>query len=114
MHFDEWFFFCHFRGDPVMPGVLQVDAILQLAGFFLMHNKHDGHGRALRTGKISFREQVRPHDKLVTYKLDFKKIMNRPTPMAFATAIAEVDGELSAEVDSIIFAMFPDLGYQYP
>jgi 3-hydroxyacyl-[acyl-carrier protein] dehydratase/trans-2-decenoyl-[acyl-carrier protein] isomerase len=112
--YDEWFFFCHFQGDPVMPGVLQVDAILQLAGFFLMHNKHDGYGRALRTGKISFREQVRPHHKLVTYKLDFKKIMNRPNPMAFANAIAEVDGELSAEVDGIIVAMFPDLGYKYP
>ena len=90
--YKEWFFFSHFEGDPVMPGVLQLDAILQLSGFFLMHSGFDGHGRALRTGKITFREQVRPHHKLVTYRIDFKKITEKPTPIAFAEAIAEVDG----------------------
>ena len=63
-----------------MPGVLEVDAILQLCGFFLSHVGYAGYGRALRTGKIVFREQVRPHHKLVTYKIDFKKITGKPTP----------------------------------
>ena len=30
-----WFFKCHFLGDPVMPGCLGLDAMWQLAGFFL-------------------------------------------------------------------------------
>ena len=112
--FDEWFFFCHFQGDPVMPGVLEVDALLQLGGFFLMHLGFDGHGRALRTGKTIFREQVRPHHKKITYKINFKKIITRNTPMAVAKAIAEVDGEISAEIDEIMVGMFPDLNYVYP
>lgn len=112
--FNEWFFFSHFQGDPVMPGVLQLDAILQLAGFYLMHMGFDGHGRALRTGKISFREQVRPHHKIVTYKLIFKKIASKPTPVAFAEAVAEVDGELSVEVRGIMVGLFADLNYDYP
>jgi beta-hydroxyacyl-ACP dehydratase FabA len=32
---DLWFFLCHFKGDPVMPGCLGLDALWQLVGFFL-------------------------------------------------------------------------------
>ncbi len=112
--FKEWFFFSHFQGDPVMPGVLQLDAVLQLSGFFLMHLGFDGHGRALRTGKITFREQVRPHHRLITYRLDFKKVATRPTPIAFADAIVEVDGEVSVEVEGIMVGLFSNLNYKYP
>ena len=114
VHFNEWFFLSHFQGDPVMPGMLQVDAILQLTGFFLMHSGFDGHGRALRTGKISFREQVRPHHKSVTYKVDIKKVSAKPMPLAFAEAVSQVDAKLSVEVAGIMVGLFPDLRYQYP
>ena len=30
-----WFFDCHFKGDPVMPGCLGLDAMWQLVGFYL-------------------------------------------------------------------------------
>ncbi len=112
--YDEWFFFSHFEGDPVMPGVLEVDAILQLCGFFLSHAGHGGYGRALRTGRIVFREQVRPHHQLVTYKIDFKKITGKPTPLAFADGVALVDGAVSAEINGIMVGLFSDLEYSYP
>jgi 3-hydroxyacyl-[acyl-carrier protein] dehydratase/trans-2-decenoyl-[acyl-carrier protein] isomerase len=32
---DLWFFDCHFKGDPVMPGCLGLDAMWQLVGFIL-------------------------------------------------------------------------------
>src|SRR3954467_15633672 len=32
---DLWFFGCHFKGDPVMPGCLGLDAMWQMVGFFL-------------------------------------------------------------------------------
>jgi len=114
VRFDEWFFFSHFQGDPVMPGVLEVDAMLQLGGFFLMHLGHDGHGRALRTGRIVFREQVRPHHKLIRYRLDFHKVALRPTPVAFADAVAEVDGQVSVEIENLMVGIFADLKYDYP
>ncbi len=114
VRFDEWFFFCHFEGDPVMPGILEVDAILQLSGFFLHHAGYGGYGRALRTGKTTFREQVRPHHKLVSYRIDFRRISDRPTPLASADGTALVDGQVSAEVQGIMVGLFPDLKYAYP
>jgi len=114
VHFKEWFFLAHFQGDPVMPGMLQVDAIMQLTGFFLMHSGFDGYGRAMRTGKISFREQVRPHNEKVIYKLAIKKVVTKPMPIAFAEAVSEVDGKVSVEVSGIMVGLFSDLRYQYP
>ena len=35
IHFDDWFFHCHFRGDPVQPGCLGVDAVWQLVGLYI-------------------------------------------------------------------------------
>ena len=32
---DLWFFDCHFKEDPVMPGCLGLDAMWQLVGFYL-------------------------------------------------------------------------------
>ncbi len=42
-----WFFDCHFREDPVMPGCLGLDAMWQLVGFFLGWLGKPGRGRAL-------------------------------------------------------------------
>ncbi len=97
-----------------MPGVLEVDAILQLSGFFLQHAGFGGYGRALRTGKTTFREQVRPHHKLVSYRIDFRRITDRPTPLASAEGVALVDGQVSAEVEGIMVGLFTDLKYTYP
>ena len=44
---DLWFFDCHFKGDPVMPGCLGLDAMWQLVGFYLCWMDHPGRGRAL-------------------------------------------------------------------
>ena len=48
---DQWFFKCHFEGDPVMPGCLGLDALWQLVGFFLGWKGGPGQGRALGAGK---------------------------------------------------------------
>ncbi|MDX2317617.1 MAG: bifunctional 3-hydroxydecanoyl-ACP dehydratase/trans-2-decenoyl-ACP isomerase, partial [Hyphomicrobiaceae bacterium] len=44
---DLWFFACHFKGDPVMPGCLGLDALWQMLGFFLGWLGDPGKGRAL-------------------------------------------------------------------
>ena len=43
----DWFFDCHFKGDPVMPGCLGLDAMWQLVGFWLGWRGNPGRGRAL-------------------------------------------------------------------
>ena len=49
---DLWFFPCHFKGDPVMPGCLGLDALWQLLGFFLGWLGAPGKGRALGLGEL--------------------------------------------------------------
>ena len=60
---DLWFFPCHFKGDPVMPGCLGLDALWQLLGFFLGWLGAPGKGRALGMGEIKFSGQVLPSMK---------------------------------------------------
>ncbi len=60
IHPDMWFFWCHFEGDPVMPGCLGLDAMWQLTGFFLPWLGEAGLGRALGVGQVKFSGQVLP------------------------------------------------------
>jgi len=73
---NEEFFQGHFPQQPIMPGVLQVEALAQLAGILLFHNKKDdgslGFFRAIEN--VKFRRQVVPGDQLkLVIQLDRKK-----------------------------------------
>ncbi|MFT4256839.1 MAG: 3-hydroxyacyl-[acyl-carrier-protein] dehydratase FabA [Pseudoxanthomonas sp.] len=90
---DLWFFGCHFRGDPVMPGCLGLDAMWQLIGFFLTWQKLPGRGRALGAGEVKFTGEVGPEAKLVSYVIDIKRVIKRKLIMAIADAKMLVDGK---------------------
>ena len=88
----QWFFTCHFKGDPVMPGCLGVDALWQLMGFFLGWKGGLGHGRALGSGEIRFTGQVTPDCKLVRFQLSLKRVVMRKLVMGIADGQVEADG----------------------
>ncbi len=90
---DLWFFDCHFKGDPVMPGCLGLDAMWQLVGFYLGWKGGLGRGRALGSGEVKFYGQVTPEKKLVTYRIDLKRVIMRKLVMGIADAVMEVDGK---------------------
>lgn len=89
---DQWFFECHFHNDPVMPGCLGLDAMWQLVGFYLGWLGAPGRGRALGAGEVKFTGQVTPDDRIVTYKIDMKRVILRKLVMGVANATMEVDG----------------------
>ncbi|MCL6268655.1 3-hydroxyacyl-[acyl-carrier-protein] dehydratase FabA [Sansalvadorimonas sp. 2012CJ34-2] len=89
---DLWFFDCHFEGDPVMPGCLGLDAMWQLVGFYLGWLGSPGRGRALGSGEVKFTGQILPTSKLVTYRLDLKRVITRKLVMGIADGSVSVDG----------------------
>ncbi len=89
---DLWFFACHFIGDPVMPGCLGVDAMWQLAGFYLPWLGEPGRGRALGVGEVKFSGQVMPDAKLVSYEIDIRRVLRGKLRMVIADGRTIVDG----------------------
>ncbi|MDQ5910197.1 MAG: 3-hydroxyacyl-[acyl-carrier protein] dehydratase / trans-2-decenoyl-[acyl-carrier protein] isomerase [Pseudomonadota bacterium] len=92
IHPDLWFFSCHFIGDPVMPGCLGLEGMLQLTGFFLGWLGLPGRGRALGCGQVKFMDQVRPDAQKLTYRLHIKRVILRQLVIGVADAALEVDG----------------------
>jgi 3-hydroxyacyl-[acyl-carrier protein] dehydratase/trans-2-decenoyl-[acyl-carrier protein] isomerase len=91
---DLWFFPCHFKGDPVMPGCLGLDALWQLLGFFLGWLGAPGRGRALGMGEVKFSGQVLPSMKKVIYGIDIKRVMRSKLVLGVADGWLSADGNV--------------------
>jgi 3-hydroxyacyl-[acyl-carrier protein] dehydratase/trans-2-decenoyl-[acyl-carrier protein] isomerase len=89
---DLWFFQCHFKGDPVMPGCLGLDAMWQMLGFFLGWSGSPGRGRALSTGEIKFSGMVVPSVKKVEYGVDLKRVLRSKLVLGIGDGWLKADG----------------------
>ncbi len=66
--FNEQFFQGHFPGNPVMPGVLQIEALAQTGGILALNNISDPENYDtyfLKVDKVKFKQIVRPGDTLI-------------------------------------------------
>ena len=89
---DLWFFDCHFKKDPVMPGCLGLDAMWQLVGFFLGWDGNPGKGRALGVAEVKFVGEVTQEIKLAKYIINIKRILRKAE-----TCVGLADGILLAD-----------------
>ena len=102
-----WFFDCHFKEDPVMPGCLGLDAMWQLVGFYLGWIGNPGKGRALGVGTVKFTGEVLQSVKLVKYEIDMKKIMSPgDTTVGLANGTVLADGKKIYSADNLKVGLF--------
>jgi len=93
---NEPFFQGHFPGEPVMPGVLVLESMGQVAGMMIATRPGTEEDMLLiltSMEDVKFRRPVRPGDQLIT-EAEMLKLRGR---MGKVKAVARVDGELAAE-----------------
>lgn len=90
---DLWFFACHFKGDPVMPGCLGLDALWQMLGFFLGWLGAPGKGRALGVGEVKFSGMVLPTVKKLEYTVELTRVIRRKFTLGTGDGVVKADGE---------------------
>ena len=104
---DLWFFKCHFKEDPVMPGCLGLDAMWQLVGFYLGWLGNPGKGRALGVSTVKFTGEVLKNIKKATYVIDMKKIMSPGgTSVGLANGLLYADDKKIYSAESLKVGLF--------
>lgn len=105
-----WFFACHFEDDPVMPGCLGLDSLWQMLGFFLGWSGAPGSGRALGLRQLKFTGQILPDVRLVQYRIDIKRIINRRLVLGVADGVVRADGKAIYEATDLQVGLFDNPG----
>lgn len=99
--FNEHFFQGHFPGNPVMPGVLQIEALAQTGGILALNNISDPENYDtyfLKIDKVKFKQIVRPGDTLIL-KLELLSPIRRGICEMKATAY--VGNKLATEAELV-------------
>ena len=99
---DEWFFKVHWENDPNMPGMLQVEAMVQMSSFAIL-TLPGNKGKILyltSANKLKFLKKIVPNDRLILET----KILKFSRGFAFCEGHGYVDNKLacSAEFNLIL------------
>jgi beta-hydroxyacyl-ACP dehydratase FabZ len=102
---NEAFFNGHFPGNPIMPGVLIVEAMAQVGGVLLLASTSNQGKLALFAGidKIRFRRPVLPGDQLITEVT----LVKTKGDIGKVAVVGRVDGQIVAEGE-YLFALVAD------
>jgi UDP-3-O-[3-hydroxymyristoyl] N-acetylglucosamine deacetylase / 3-hydroxyacyl-[acyl-carrier-protein] dehydratase len=103
---NEPYFNGHFPANPVMPGVLQLEAMAQAAGIVMLRkiNKPGSTAFFMSADKVKFRRPVRPGDQLI---ISAKITKTRGGKMAQAESTCTVDGQVVSSAE-LMFALVDD------
>ena len=104
---DMWFFNCHLKDDPVMPGCLGLDAMWQLVGFFLGWKGEPGKGRALGVNSVKFTGEVLKKAKIAKYEVNMKRILKKQgAVVGLADGLLLADGQKIYEAQNLKVGLF--------
>ena len=102
-----WFFDCHFKEDPVMPGCLGLDAMWQLVGFYLGWVGEPGKGRALGVNTVKFTGEVLKNVKIAGYQVNIKRILKKEgAVVGLANGILFSDNKPIYEAEGLKVGLF--------
>ena len=102
-----WFFDCHFKEDPVMPGCLGLDAMWQLVGFYLGWKGEPGKGRALGVNSVKFSGEVLTTTKIARYEVNIKRILKKQgAVVGLADGILYSDNKAIYQAESLKVGLF--------
>ncbi len=102
-----WFFDCHFKEDPVMPGCLGLDAMWQLVGFYLGWVGEPGKGRALGVNTVKFTGEVLKNVKIARYQVNIKRILKKEgAVVGLADGILFSDNKPIYEAENLKVGLF--------
>ena len=101
---NEPFFVGHFPEEPVMPGVLQIEAAAQVGGILVLGTVPDPENYStyfLKIDKVKFKRKVIPGDTLII-KVDLLEPIRRGIALVFAEIFVgsqlAMEGELMAQI----------------
>jgi UDP-3-O-[3-hydroxymyristoyl] N-acetylglucosamine deacetylase/3-hydroxyacyl-[acyl-carrier-protein] dehydratase len=99
--FNEPYFNGHFPGNPVMPGVLQLEAMAQAAGILIIRHNNWVPRPAffMSADKVKFRRPVVPGDQV---RIEAKLVKIRGGKIAVAEATCSVDGQVTSSAELMI------------
>ena len=95
--FDEPYFQGHFPQEPVMPGVLRIEALAQVGAVAIL-SEEANKGKLVFFGgidKATFKYKVVPGDRM---RLECE-IIKRKGPVGVGRAVATVDGKIAASAE---------------
>jgi UDP-3-O-[3-hydroxymyristoyl] N-acetylglucosamine deacetylase/3-hydroxyacyl-[acyl-carrier-protein] dehydratase len=98
--FNEWFFQGHFPGNPVMPGVLQIEALAQCGGILAINLSGEGQYDTyfLKIDNCKFKQMVRPGDTMIL-KMELSAPIRRGICEMRGTVY--VGGKVTTEADLV-------------
>ena len=98
--FNEWFFPGHFPGNPVMPGVLQIEALAQTGGILCINAMSEGNYDTyfLKIDNCKFKQMVKPGDTMLL-KMELTAPIRRGICEMRGTVY--VNGKVATEADLV-------------
>ena len=101
---NEPFFQGHFPGDPIMPGVLQIEAMAQVGGLLVLNTVPDPENYItlfLRVDKVKFKRKVVPGDTLIM-RMTLLEPMRRGIALMYGEGYVgdtlAIEGEMMAQI----------------